>query len=1069
MARLVLVTSHDPRRLLGSAADGFLRPDGSGGAFPSPDYVLVLRQGGLRDDLIAMAAKRGVPGWFDPPIRLFSELPLMLGGLERDGVGEFQRIVLVGRALRDAAGPVFRRIHDIDAYADAADRWFGELIGEGITPDRLEAALGRILGRDAFAARRDGEVAAAYRRYLQLLEEAGLRDTRGDVVACAAAIRADPDAVPARLGNRRELRLVGLADPRGGWVELLRSLRECPSLERVAVHTSDRLAFVEEHADEVIDLDSTPHHAATLLRADVPYRPAATTPAPAGLEDLPLFASTSPVAPAAVGPSHPPFAVEIVSAPDLPREVEEVAVRVRALIRSGVEPHRIAVVARRGRPYTGHVIRALERANVPASARVRHTLPTVPAIRALLALFRVAAEGWERHGLVELAETPYLRSSLDAWILNHIGYRRRVRGLQAWRDAIAELAEQAESRERRLADDPDDEDARRNPLPAAERVRSALQRFDAFIGHARELEVERSIPEWLEWLTAFLEADPWRFKKTLYQVPGDRMETVRLDTVAWRGVLRVLEQWAEAEGRWGERTPLPVAEFEKRLRAMLDGSAALYTPTRRGVQVLEALAASFRAFDHVFIVGLDSNRVPLRPPPSPLMDEQERLAMRDAGLRIDCRADWREREEALFRNLMSMPTVSLTLTYARYDEGGAEQLPSSFLEEVQYAWGLEPTVIPGSRAFTPGMPLAADGAAIATAVLAARAEAERERDLFSPYNGCIEHPMALRVLAEQMGEDRPWSATQIESYAKCPWAYFSSRLLRLDKREDPDLDIDALTKGVIYHDALRRFYEAAAERVSGPVFLRGSDLEWARPLAARAVEEAVEAVRATAWVGHPALAAQKLEELKRLILGYIEWEADDNDEAIANGRKDKHRYVRTGVIEHELRFDDVEVDVGGVRLKLRGSIDRVERGIDTRGATTHFLAAVDYKTSKYSTPGKGEKAGWDDGVVLQVPLYAHLLAQLYPGSATARVEYRTIKRPQRVHALALYQFKGNQLVADETAVGKYGRALADVARHVGNIRDGIFPPDPPASCNCPPFCHGRDICRIPGGPRGDSW
>src|SRR5690606_1470742 len=186
----------------------------------------------------------------DPPIRLFSELPLMLGGLERDGVGEFQRIVLVGRALRDAAGPVFRRIHDIDAYADAADRWFGELIGEGITPDRLEAALGRILGRDAFAARRDGEVAAAYRRYLQLLEEAGLRDTRGDVVACAAAIRADPDAVPARLGNRRELRLVGLADPRGGWVELLRSLRECPSLERVAVHTSDRLAFVEEHADE---------------------------------------------------------------------------------------------------------------------------------------------------------------------------------------------------------------------------------------------------------------------------------------------------------------------------------------------------------------------------------------------------------------------------------------------------------------------------------------------------------------------------------------------------------------------------------------------------------------------------------------------------------------------------------------------------------------------------------------------------------------------------------------------------------------------------------------------------
>ena len=50
------------------AAEAFLSPlpATADRPFPSPPYLLALRQGGLRDDLIRLATERGVPGWFGP-------------------------------------------------------------------------------------------------------------------------------------------------------------------------------------------------------------------------------------------------------------------------------------------------------------------------------------------------------------------------------------------------------------------------------------------------------------------------------------------------------------------------------------------------------------------------------------------------------------------------------------------------------------------------------------------------------------------------------------------------------------------------------------------------------------------------------------------------------------------------------------------------------------------------------------------------------------------------------------------------------------------------------------------
>src|SRR5439155_26216120 len=121
MAQLHLTIGYDPDRLLRLAGDGFLARHAGVPAdpFPTVPHLLALRQGGLREDLLMMAAEAGVPGWFDPPLCVFHELSTWLGAPEAPTLGDYERLVLVGRILRDEATRVFSQLARPDDYVDA--------------------------------------------------------------------------------------------------------------------------------------------------------------------------------------------------------------------------------------------------------------------------------------------------------------------------------------------------------------------------------------------------------------------------------------------------------------------------------------------------------------------------------------------------------------------------------------------------------------------------------------------------------------------------------------------------------------------------------------------------------------------------------------------------------------------------------------------------------------------------------------------------------------------------------------------------------------------------------------
>ena len=237
---------------------------------------------------------------------------------------------------------------------------------------------------------------------------------------------------------------------------------------------------------------------------------------------------------------------------------------------------------------------------------------------------------------------------------------------------------------------------------------------------------------------------------------------------------------------------------------------------------------------------------------------------------------WDARERELFRVLVAGARKSLTVSSSLLDTGGREVVPSAFLEALGDVVPLAPQEIACSQVVTTGVRLGSpEGLARATSL--AGIEWSRQRCNLSAHAGRIESPDLQAHVAELLGESRLWSPTQLESYAKCPWAYFSGRLLRLDRLEDPDEEMDAITRGSLLHEALSRFFGRAAERGVSPVLLRAADEEWVLQLAEQSLDETLAEARGKKWLGSDLLLEPKRLELRRILLSYVRWEMELNE------------------------------------------------------------------------------------------------------------------------------------------------------------------------------------------------
>lgn len=1027
-------------------------------AWPTLPAWLVLRQGGLRDDLHRLAASEKVPGWFDPPVCLFAEVAQRWRVDGPSPLGQEERIALLSTVVARQPGGVFDRSGSVDAWVPAIDRLIGELQGEGITPPEFEAAQGARSDRDAFERDRDAQLAVTYREWVAALQRLDRSDGRDRLVRLAAQIAADPVAFSARLGGRRDVRIIGLADLRGGWRQLLVALASSPALDAVTVYASHALEMPVGVDVVVASDDGAPALAASLFGGGTPT---------------------------AIGTVH------LLEAPDAAREIERVAVRVRALLDSGVKPDRVAVLFRQARPGVVRMSAALDRLGIPVTARRRSALVHSGPAKALRALLSAAAQSFARHALVEVAAQPLLAMTLDTAVLQAAGQLSPIQSLEAWSPALEHVRTRCAARDASTGDW-----RSHRGLPSTDRVQATLASWRSWLPALESMRLDRTEAEWFAWVRQVLTDESWGVVSALKSAPADDRTVWRDDVRAQERIVAIADAWAEALATYqqsgtGAHSTSGAESFLQRLTLVLDADLITQPETGFGVVVSEALAAAWRPFDHVFVVGLSAGEFPLRQPPGTLMTERDRRALVAAGLRIDVPDAWRTREQELFRVICAAARLSLTLSWPSMDREGREVARSAYVDDVigqvmrvgrhdtedaLVASGVMQR-IPAHVVVTDGYPLVARENASAALSHASRVAAidtmRRMSSTTSPnnYDGLVDDHALRETLAARFGPSYVWSATQLESLAKCGWSWFADRLLKLETRGDLDDGMEPTVRGALLHDALDRFFTAARHRLEGPAYLERTHAVWATPMLSTAFDEAWTAMGTTAWLGHPSLHAFTRAELLTQLRTYLDFEMT------LHGKREDYRtniakQIQTGANEGEWSFDAVKLKGDGIAFLVRGIIDRIDVGVDERiEGASQFIAAIDYKSTVYATPAAGNKAGWEDGVVLQVPLYAKVLQTLRPEATLARLEYRTLNTPAIVHQLQFVKIERDSrkktiaIVTDPEAHRKLDAALMAAGRRVRQARDGRFPAAPAPSCGCSPYCVARDICRIPGGPQ----
>lgn len=537
-----------------------------------------------------------------------------------------------------------------------------------------------------------------------------------------------------------------------------------------------------------------------------------------------------------------------------------------------------------------------------------------------------------------------------------------------------------------------------------------------------------------------------------------RPDAVRQERWAFQAFERLCDAWQHAEQLLANPDEeLDAGRFRERLDLILSTDVTCWSEAQDGVHVMEATAAAYRSFDFVFVVGLVNGSFPARQRSSRLFPGGTVRFLAERGLPLVTPEAWLEHEARLFDALMGGPRLGVVLSTARADELGEPRGPSGFFEQVRHARRSHPETMHASEVIL--LPPGSE-AAIARGGYAAHAERVRVE---GPWGGRIEDTAMRALLGEHCGPERIWQPSELEEYAQCPFAYFSGRLLELGRRDDA---AERLAR--IRRDALRRLYTRLGEIAPGPVYLLPEHL----PLAARLVEGVVDESLAdecgTSESPEPtASTASVRAQLVSELLAVMQAEATEHGASFAR-RGNARKLLRTGVVAHDIVVSDVTLQgSSGATLRIGGTLDRLEVSVDDRVRLRKVATAVQYKDSEAATPGNGDTSAWKDGVVLELPLYALALSAMRPELKLARAEYRVLQNGAPVHRTQPMQIDPTKhsLRHSSAERERLNGALGAAIEYAGRIQKGEFPPAPAPSCNCPPLCHARDYCRIPGGPR----
>jgi hypothetical protein len=220
------------------------------------------------------------------------------------------------------------------------------------------------------------------------------------------------------------------------------------------------------------------------------------------------------------------------------------------------------------------------------------------------------------------------------------------------------------------------------------------------------------------------------------------------------------------------------------------------------------------------------------------------------------------------------------------------------------------------------------------------------------------------------------SATRLESWARCPFAYFGERLLEVQPVDDPSqqLEMSALDRGSLIHEVLEKFVSDVLARP--PERQPRPDEPWSHDdhaLIRRIAEQVCTRYESRGLTGRPVFWRRDRAQIVALANRFL---LDDDAKRCEAG-------TRPVAAEHGFGFDGVDPVAirlhDGRLLHFRGSADRIDAG---PGGS---LLVLDYKTGKADDYRSLSADNPDErGTKLQLAVYAQA-ARAYAGRPDAPV------------------------------------------------------------------------------------
>jgi ATP-dependent helicase/nuclease subunit B len=678
---------------------------------------------------------------------------------------------------------------------------------------------------------------------------------------------------------------------------------------------------------------------------------------------------------------------------DREEEVRAVGRAVRGQSAGSASPlSRTAVVFQRPLPYLYLSQQVLAEAGVPFQAFDALPLSAEPFAALLDLALVVARTGGTRDSALALARSPLLQFEYagapvtlgDFASLDRLLIESRVAASPAdYESAVKE----AVSRQTR----PDPVGAER-----AIRAASAVAAIARMLAPFREAtNGSRQVDAVIQTLRAFERPAP----------PANRERHLR----ARSAVLTSLDALADAYRRHddGRRDP---ALLSATIHHWIERQTFIARQGSTGVHLVDAIAARFGDFDHVYIVGLVDAEWPER---------QRRSIFYTSGLLSSLGwpsdIDHLQSQQAAFRDLVHLPAKTLTLT-AFQMEGEAVVAATPLVDEARDL-PREPLALSENRVFADERLALAPVAADALSPSASEWLALRSR---RPELSTPEYRGHVGAIAAQ-----EYRVSALDRYADCPFKYFAGSVLRLDEEPNEEPSLTPRERGTLLHSLFEKFY-------------RAWDADGHRGITTGNLADAIERFEAIANEALAALPpADRALESARLLGSIVMRGAG---ERVFLAEVDAKKDVASRSLEVSLN-GTYDFPTGGFTpprsIAIRGIADRVDLLSDGT------LRLVDYKLTR--APG-------DQAVQLKV--YGFVAQKHFAKDGRELVvsaaEYISLGDDSNA---AKSIAEKNSTVAHAVEIG-----AQEFAQYVARIEAGEFPPEPEEIGLCE-WCAFSFVCR----------